>query len=294
MEATIQTTARKRKGQAFRDFMVKFRKHKMAQISLAVFLLEILLLILLPMVLQMDPNGISTAGFNAKPGPGHILGTDSVGRDLFARLIYGGQISLFVGISATVISVLFGLPLGLLAGYYRGPLEAVIMRAADIFMSFPAMILVLVLVAIFGNSLPILILVIGLLGWPQIAKLIYGNVLSVRKKEYIEAERAIGTRDAAIIWKNVLPNSIAPLWMSIAFRVSSSILTESALSFLGAGVQPPMASWGNILNGAQNIIVLSQRPWAWMPAAACLVVTVVAINFIGEGVRDALDPKMKR
>lgn len=275
------------------SFITKFLHHKLAVAAVIILGLEILLVFLLPLVLNLDPYGIGTDGFNKPPSKEHILGTDEVGRDLFARLVYGGQISLLVGISATLISILVGLPLGLLAGYYRGILETIVMRLSDIFMSFPLMILILVIVAVFGSSLPILILVIGLVGWPQIAKLIYGNVLSVRNKEYVEAAKAIGANDFTILSKYVLPNSIAPLWIQIAFTISAAIITESALSFLGSGVQPPTPSWGNIIYAAQNIVVLARRPWSWIPAGLCLIVTIVSINFIGEGIRDALDPKMK-
>jgi peptide/nickel transport system permease protein len=168
------------------------------------------------------------------------------------------------------------------------------MRLADIFLSFPSMILVLVMVAIFGNSLPILILLIGLLAWPQPARLVYGRALSVRRMEYVEAAKVGGNSTLSILIKYVLPNSVAPLWMSIAFQISSAMLTESALSFLGAGVQTPAASWGNIIHEALNVVVLYSAPWIWLPAGLCLIVTVVSINFVGEGVRDALDPKMKQ
>ena len=194
---------------------------------------------------------------------------------------------------STIISVLIGVPLGLLAGYYRGIWETIIMRAADIFMSFPSMILILVLVAVFGPSIMNVTIVIGVLGWTSMAKLIYGNTLSMREKEYIEAARAMGMKNSKIIFSEILPNAIAPVWVSIAFRVSSGILTESSLSFLGLGVQTPQASWGNIIFAAQNLLVLTARPWVWIPPGICIILVVIGFNFIGEGVRDALDPKMK-
>lgn len=276
------------------DFLKSFFKHKLAVMGLAVLVVEILLMIFLPMVIEMDPVAIDNTAFNQAPGQVHLLGTDDVGRDILARVVYGGRISIIIGILATVISVALGLPLGLFAGYYRGKVETFIMRAADIFMSFPSMVLILVVVAVFGSSVPIIIVLIGVLGWPAIAKLIYGNVLSVRSKEYVESEKAIGTGSMKILFCTVLPNSIAPLWVSLAFRISNAMITESALSFLGAGVQPPTASWGNIIQAAANLAVLTRRWWIWIPAGVCLVVTIICINFIGEGVRDALDPKMKR
>ena len=276
------------------EFIRHFRKHKLAVISLVIVILEIIGVIVLPAALNLDPNSIDGAAFNQAPGTAHLLGTDEVGRDIFARVISGGGISILIGFLATAVSVAVGLPLGLIAGYYKGKIETLIMRLADIFMSFPAMVLILVFVAVFGSSVPIIILLIGILNWPAVGKLIYSNVLSVRSKEYVEAEYAIGTGDRKILFGTILPNSIAPLWATLAFRISNAMITESALSFLGAGVQPPQASWGNIIQAATSLIVLTKRWWIWIPAGLCLVVTIVCINFVGEGIRDALDPKMKR
>ena len=262
--------------------------------GVVVVLIVALAVLILPLVMDLDPfTTDAEAGFNTPPSAQHILGTDDVGRDLFARLLYGGRISLLVGIASTCVSVLIGVPLGLIAGYYRGIWETIIMRAADIFMSFPSMILILVLVAVFGPSIFNVTVVIGVLGWTSIAKLIYGNTLSLREKEYIEAARAMGMKNRKIIFTEILPNAIAPVWVTIAFRVSSGILTESSLSFLGLGVQTPQASWGNIIFAAQNLLVLTARPWVWIPPGICIILVVVGFNFIGEGVRDALDPKMK-
>lgn len=276
------------------EFIRHFRKHKLAVISLVIVILEIIGVIVLPAALNLDPNSIDGAAFNQAPGSAHLLGTDEVGRDIFSRVISGGGISILIGFLATAVSVAVGLPLGLIAGYYKGKIETLIMRLADIFMSFPAMVLILVFVAVFGSSVPIIILLIGILNWPAVGKLIYSNVLSVRSKEYVEAEYAIGTGDWKILFETILPNSIAPLWATLAFRISNAMITESALSFLGAGVQPPQASWGNIIQAATSLIVLTKRWWIWIPAGLCLVVTIVCINFVGEGIRDALDPKMKR
>lgn len=276
------------------EFIQHFQKHKLAVISLFIVLLEVIGVVILPIALNLNPNSIDGAAFNQAPGGAHLLGTDEVGRDIFARVISGGRISILIGFLATAVSVAVGLPLGLIAGYYKGKVETLIMRLADIFMSFPAMVLILVFVAVFGSSVPIIILLIGVLNWPAVGKLIYSNVLSVRNKEYVEAEYAIGTRDRKILFETILPNSIAPLWATLAFRISNAMITESALSFLGAGVQPPQASWGNIIQAATSLIVLTKRWWIWIPAGLCLVVTIVCINFVGEGVRDALDPKMKR
>ena len=270
----------------------KFMHNRKAVLGLIIVCFLVLAVILMPIFMKLDPYTTDRAvGFNKAPCPGHLLGTDDVGRDLFARLLYGGRISLFVGIMSTIISVLIGIPLGLIAGYFRGIAETVIMRVADAFMSFPTMVLILVLVAVFGPSILTVTVVIGVLGWTAIAKLIYGNVLSIREREYIQATKAIGMSTPKILLSEVLPNAIPPVWANISFRVAGAILTESSLSFLG--VQTPQASWGNIIFAAQNLLVLTARPWVWFPPGICIILVVVGFNFIGEGVRDALDPKTK-
>ncbi len=289
----METREKIKKDSYSRDVLKRFSQHKLAMIGLAVITLEVLLVVILPVVMKLDPYTSDVFNFSAVPGPGHILGTDDTGRDVFARLIYGGRVSLLVGLLSAVISLCIGVPLGLLAGYYKGIWEMVIMRAADIFMSFPSMILILVLVSVFDPSIRTIIFVIGVLGWTDFAKLIYGNVLSIREKEYVESAKAVGTKDFAILTKYVIPNAFAPVLINFTFRTAQAIIQESALSFLGMGVQPPAASWGNILYAAQSITVLSSRPWLWVPAGILLVLTVSGINFIGDGMRDALDSRTK-
>lgn len=274
--------------------MKKFLHNKKAMFGLFIVVLLALAVLLIPLFMDLDPYTTDrAAGFNKGPSETHILGTDDVGRDLFARVLYGGRVSLFVGITSTIISVLVGIPLGLITGYFRGAAESIIMRTADAFMSFPSMVLILVLVAVFGPSILTVTVVIGILGWTAIAKLIYGNVLSIREREYIQAAKTSGTSTWTILFSEVLPNAIPPVWANISFRVAGAILTESSLSFLGMGVQTPQASWGNIIYAAQNLMVLTARPWVWIPPGVCIILVVIGFNFIGEGVRDALDPKTK-
>ena len=274
--------------------MKKFLHNKKAMFGLFIVVLLALAVLLIPLFMDLDPYTTDrAAGFNKGPSETHILGTDDVGRDLFARVLYGGRVSLFVGITSTIISVLVGIPLGLIAGYFRGAAESIILRTADAFMSFPSMVLILVLVAVFGPSILTVTVVIGILGWTAIAKLIYGNVLSIREREYIQAAKTSGTSTWTILFSEVLPNAIPPVWANISFRVAGAILTESSLSFLGMGVQTPQASWGNIIYAAQNLMVLTARPWVWIPPGVCIILVVIGFNFIGEGVRDALDPKTK-
>lgn len=278
----------------WRDVLERFTRHKLAMAGLLIILAELVLVILLPMIMKLNPYSMdAVGGFGAAPSAAHILGTDDVGRDLFARLLYGGRTSLFVGILSALISLGIGVPLGLLAGYYRGAPGIVIMRLADVFMSVPSMILVLVLVAVIGPSIQSVTIVIGIMGWPQFARQLYGNVLSVREKDYVEAAVAIGEKNGRIMKKYILPNAFAPVIITFTFSIASAILQESGLSFLGMGVQTPQASWGNIMYAAQSITILSKKPWMWIPPGVALLLTVLSFNFFGDGLRDALDPKTK-
>ena len=281
-----------RKSSYFRDVVKRFFHHKLAVLGLTVLIVEILCVIFLPSLLHLDPYSLDVMAFGAGPSPNHPLGTDDVGRDLFARLVYGGRISLIVGICSALIGLAVGVPLGLIAGYFRGPAEILIMRMADVFMSFPSMILILVLASVLGQSVVTITVVIGVLGWPEFARLIYATTLSVREKDYVESAKAIGTKSGTILLRYILPNSFAPIIVAFTFRTAQAIITESSLSFLGLGVQPPVASWGNIIYYAQSIAVLSFKPWMWLPAGIVLILTVLSINFLGDGIRDALDTRM--
>ena len=285
---------KKRENESYlSEVLSKLTEHKMAMVGLFVITLEIILVVVLPFIMHLNPYDSDYTAFSAATSGIHILGTDAIGRDIFARLVYGGRTSLLVGLLSTIISCAIGVPLGLIAGYFRGKAEIAIMRVADIFMSFPSIVLILVLVAVIGPSIWSVTIVIGVLGWTQFARLIYANVLSVSEKEYVESARAIGTSNYKIITKYILPNSFAPILIAITFQMASAILMESSLSFLGMGVQPPGASWGNMLYDAQSITVLSKRLWIWMPPGIALLITVLSINFLGDGIRDALDPKIK-
>ena len=276
------------------SFFKKFVKHKLATVAFVILAIEVIGIYLGPVFFNLDPYYIDTAALGAAPSAGHILGTDDIGRDIFARLVYGGQISIMVGVLSTVVSFIIGIPLGLCAGYFKGIVETIVMRAVDVFQSFPGMVMILVLVAIFGASVPSLIIMIGVMGWVSPAKIIYSATLSVREKDYVDAAKTIGAGHFTILTRHILPNVVSPIWVLIAFRVSSAMLMESSLSFLGAGIAPPQASWGNIIKAAQNATVLVKQPWVWLPAGIILFVTIICINLVGEGVRDALDPKMKR
>lgn len=270
----------------------RFRADRRAMACLIVLCLEVLAVLLLPLVLDLEPNVSDLeAGFWAPPSAEHPLGTDDVGRDLLARLLSGGRVSLFIGLTSAAISAAVGVPLGLLAGYRRGAWEFWIMRLADIFQTFPSIVLVLCLVTVVGPSATNIVLVLGLLGWTGIARLVYGNTLAVREREYVLAAKALGARTGTILRRNVLPNVVSPVWCSIPLRAGRAILSESSLSFLGFGIRTPQASWGNMIQYASNLTVLTTRPWVWVPPGLCIILTVLCLAGIGDGLRDALDPR---
>ena len=278
-------------NQEWRNFIKRFCKNKLAVLGLIVLVVVTIIVLVVPPLLPYDEAQIDVVAFNAPPSEQHVLGTDTTGRDVLSRLLYGGRVSLFVGIISTLISVAIGIPLGLLAAFYRGWFDTLVMRATDIFMTIPSTILILFLVSMFGPSIVTVTVVIGVLGWTKFARQIYGTVLSVREKDYVEGGKAIGQRDGVIIARYILPNAIAPIFISITFRIASAIILESSLSFLGMGVQMPAASWGNMLYNAQSITILKSCQWMWLPPGLALMITILSINFIGNGLRDALDPK---
>ena len=271
----------------------RFVRHRVAMVSLIILVLEILSILLLPLILDLDPFTSYPGQFNQAPGNGFLFGTDAVGRDIFSRIIYGGRVSLSVGFIAASISALIGVPLGLIAGFYDNGVRGVIMRIVDIFMSFPALVIQMVLVTVLGASARSLMLVLGFLGWTGYTRLVYSKVLSVKQEVYVEAARSTGATNLTQMVRYILPNAMAPVFVTFSFAVAGNILAESGLSFLGLGVQLPTPTWGNMIRDAQTLSTLMYRPWMWIPAGVVLVVTVVCINFVGDGLRAALDPKIK-
>ena len=287
-----ETTKVENKHQALKRFL----KRKSACVCMGILIIMIIVCFIIPLladkgIINMDAYSYDTV--KSSPSAKHILGTDDVGRDCFARLLYGGRVSLTVVFFSTVIAAVIGILFGLLAGYFRGFWEVVVMRLTDIFMSFPSNVFALVLVAVFKPSVLLLTIVIGILSWVSFAKLIYSQTISVKEKDYIEAARAMGNSSFRILFKYILPNVMAPIWITFTLHLGMGIMIESGLSFLGVGVQPPTASWGNIINSAQKLMILKNCPWMWLPAGLCLVVFVICINVVGEGLRAALDPKTR-
>jgi peptide/nickel transport system permease protein len=269
----------------------RFRRNRLAIVGLTTIIVLTVLAILAPIVAPHDPIRPDVKAFGKPPSATHILGTDLSGRDVLSRLIYGARVSLSVGLVAVGIYLTIGTILGALAGYRRGTTDAVIMRITDTVMSFPALIIILAVVPILGPSIFNIMLVIGLLGWPPVARLVRGEFLSLREREFALAARGIGASDRRIIYRHILPNVAGPLVVVASFGMADAIITEAGLSFLGLGVQPPEPSWGQMLNSAIDVGTIVEKPWVWLAPAAAIAITVLAINFVGDGLRDALDPR---
>ena len=245
-----------------------------------------------PLLAPYDPDAI-IGPFGGAPSRDFLLGTDQIGRDVLSRLLYAMRISLLVGIMATLISTVIGVVLGLVGGYFGGALDMVIMRFTDMVMSFPYILLVLVAASIFKPGLWSIILILGFVDWPGIARLVRGNVLNLRETNFVKGSLVAGMPLRHILFSEILPNTVAPILVYATSVLALSMLDEAALSFLGMGVQPPTASLGNMLNGAESLTVLTKQPWLWLPPGILIVVLVMAINFIGDALRDALDPNSR-
>lgn len=273
-----------------RTVVRRFFRHRLAGIGLFAFLAMILVAVLAPLLAPHDPNQIFDQ-FQAAPSSAHLLGTDPVGRDVLSRLIYGARVSITVSVGAVSVYVIIGVCVGLAAGYYGKVVDSVLMRVVDVFMSFPYFMVILILVAVIGPSLMNITLAIGVLGWPVISRLVRGSVLSIKNQDYVKAGIALGYSTPKILFQHILPNALSPIIVNATFGIANAIILESGLSFLGLGVRPPAASWGNMLSDAQSITVMTSQPWLWLPPGIAIFVTVLAINFVGDGLRDALESR---
>ncbi|HET9342978.1 MAG TPA: oligopeptide ABC transporter permease [Candidatus Eremiobacteraceae bacterium] len=275
------------------DVWRRFRRNRLALVGLAIVLLLVLSALFAPLLSHYDPNAIDTSimGTPQTPSFVHLFGTDDDGRDYFARMLFGARISLEVGISAMLVAITFGTFYGAISGYFGGIVDAILMRFVDMMLSFPTFFLILAIEALTNNfSIIVIMLVIGLLSWMSVARLVRGQILSLRERDFISAAKAVGAPDGRIMWRHLLPNALAPVIVAATLAIGNNILTESALSYLGLGVQPPTASWGNSLQKALDPDVLG-APWLTFIPGMLIVITVMAFNLVGEGLRDALDPR---
>lgn len=284
-----ESTRPQRKYRTLRRFM----QHK-AAVAGTLFILIVTLLVfpLAPVVAPIHPHRINLNEVGETPSANHLLGTDLTGRDLWSRIVYGGRVSLSVGLVAVAIYMSIGIVLGSLAGFYGGAVDSIIMRITDTVMAFPVLVILISIVAIIGPGLLNAMLAIGLIGWTGVARLVRGQILSLREMDYVTAARALGVPEGRIIMRHILPNVVAPITVAASFGIAGAILTEAGLSFLGLGVQIPTPSWGNMLNESQSIEIIEHMQWLWVPPGLMITLCVLAINFIGDGLRDALDPRL--
>ncbi|MGV4320856.1 oligopeptide ABC transporter permease AppC [Bacillus mojavensis] len=272
-------------------FWEKFSKNKLAILGAVILFIIVMSAVFAPLIAPYPQEQQSLLDKYKAPGLEHLMGTDKFGRDIFSRILYGARVSLLVGFASVVGSILIGTVLGALAGYFRGFVDAVIMRLVDIVLSIPDIFLLITLVTIFKPGVDKLILIFCLTGWTTTARLVRGEFLSLRSREYVLAAKTIGTKTHKIIFSHILPNALGPIIVSATLKVGSVILAESALSYLGFGIQPPIASWGNMLQDAQNFTVMIQAWWYPLFPGLFILITVLCFNFVGDGLRDALDPK---
>ena len=268
----------------------RFVRHRGALIGIGLLALLAVTALLLPLLYARNPDLTDTATRFRPPSWEHVLGTDSLGRDLLARLLYAGRVSLSVCLAAAVVATSIGLLLGMVAGIFGGLVDTLIMRLADIVLALPLLVVASIVISVVGTGVEIVVAVIGLLGWPEAARVVRAAILSLREQDFVIAARALGATNGRIMRKHLLYHALAPLTVTGTFLVAGALLTEASLSYLGIGVKPPQASWGNMLTAAQELFILRQYPWFWLPPGLAIFGTVLAINLVGDGLRDALDP----
>jgi peptide/nickel transport system permease protein len=281
----------------------RFRRHKMAMFGGVVLILLFLYSAVGSIILPESYANFTDTNLRLQaPTSEHPFGTDAVGRDILARTIYGGQISLLIGLTAVIIETVAGVLIGAAAGYYGGWLDAVLMRITEAMLNIPEIFLLIVMAKEFGGKIPsvslfgrefsgsvvVIVMIIGLTSWMYLARIVRAEFLSLKENDFVLAARSTGTSNSGIIFKHILPNSMAPIIVSATLGVANAILAEAYISFLGLGVQPPTATWGNMLDGANSY--LESAPWLWFFPGMLILLTVLSINFLGDGLRDALDP----
>ncbi len=270
---------------------MRFKRNKLAVIGAFIVIFLFIVAILAPYISPYEYNKMDLKLILAGPNPKHIFGTDELGRDVLSRMIYGTRISLLVGFVSVGISTLIGIILGGISGFYGGRVDDIIMRFVDIMLCFPTFFLILAVIAFLGPSIWIIMAVIGITSWMGVCRLVRAEFLSLKEREFVLAAKSLGASNSKIIFKHMLPNAISPIVVSATLGVAAAILTESALSFLGIGVQPPTPSWGNMLSSGKDNIEIAW--WLSLFPGLAILITVLGYNLLGEGIRDSLDPKLK-
>jgi len=273
-------------------FWKRFRKNGLPLVGALIVIFLFIIALMAPVISPYDPGQINIKRVLQEPTAEHIFGTDSLGRDVLSRMIWGSRISLLVGFVAVGIATLIGIFLGALAGYYGRWADNLIMRFVDIMLCFPTFFLILAVIALLEPNIWNIMIIIGITGWMGVARLVRAEFLSLKERDFTVAEKALGAKDFRIIFRHILPNAMAPILVSATLGVAGAILTESALSFLGIGVQPPTPSWGNILTAGKDNIEIAW--WLSLYPGLAILITVLGYNLLGEGIRDAIDPRLKQ
>jgi peptide/nickel transport system permease protein len=269
----------------------RFFRHKLAMAGLLVLSALILMAALAPAIERYSPIELNLDAMSNAPSSAHWLGTDTTGRDVWSRIVHAGRVSLSVGLVAVSISTLIGIVIGSLSGYAGGVVDLLLMRFTDMVMTFPSLVMIITVASVLGPSIYNTMIVIGILTWPGIARLVRGQFLSFREQQFVLAARSIGVPPLQIMFRHLFPNVISSVTVAATFGMANAILQEASLSFLGLGVQAPTPSWGNMLRDAQTLSILEGMPWLWLAPGLMIALAVLSINFIGDGLRDALDPR---
>lgn len=272
----------------------RFRKNNLAVAGLIMFMIILILAVLAPLITSFDPETFEISDSYISPSLAHPMGTDDMGADIMTRAFYGARISLSVAILAMVCTVTIGILYGAISGYFGGIIDNVMMRIVDAIQSIPTFFLTLIIAAIMVPTMWSTIFALSIFGWTRMARIVRGEILSLKKRDYVEAARATGETNKSIIFYHILPNTIAPITVIATLDIANNILAESVLSYLGLGIQAPTPSWGNMLSSAQDLMTVTQYPWIAIFPGLFIILAVLAVNFIGDGLRDALDPRMKQ
>ncbi|RVU97109.1 ABC transporter permease [Coriobacteriales bacterium OH1046] len=273
----------------FQQAVHRFHRNTVAKVGLVMIIILVLIVIIGPFCMKYDPDAVDLYNVRAKPSVEHLLGCDDLGRDLLTRLLHGGRISMAVGLTSALLSIMLGSLIGAMAGYYGGIVDGLLMRFTDLVLTIPTLPLLMTLAVIFKPSPVFLVVMIALLMWPSSARLVRSRFLTLRELDYVRAARATGESDARMILTHLLPNSLDVIIVTATLSVGNSIIMESTLSFLGCGINPPTASWGNMLQNAQS--TMATAPLTAIAPGLMILLTVLAFNFLGDGLDDAIDPK---
>lgn len=269
----------------------KMVNNRLGMIGFVIVVIMSIMAILAPLLTSFDPSAVDFSAINKAPGGEHLLGTDSIGRDLFSRLLYGGRISIFIGLVSAISTSFIGTVLGLIAGYFRGTVDSALVRLSEIIQTVPMIILVMVLVTIIGPGIRNMILVFTFTGWMTVFRIVRNEVLRLREETYIEVNKAFGISNSSIMFKQILPNTLSPIIVATTINVAFFILQETELSFLGLGVPTNISTWGTIINGAKSLTVIENQWWLWIIPGAVISIFIMSVNFFGDALRDVLDPK---